>query len=316
MRQSSSREFKIHYIQPRTLSAEKKWSLARSYWAHIESIMRAKKILDNNNEEVWRFAEKQIEEHHRKRKKDEKRKSKENRYYFKKIKDSATHHRREDQTNEWKREQVFMKHLCKRPVLWTLKKERDILLIGGPECEAAGAPRRSVPKPVVDFKLRPRCFFDLQIDNDIRLGRIIFELYGDYVPKAAANFLSMCKGCDGLTYKGSCFHRIIPGLMCQGGDITEFNGSGGMTIFGEVFSKENYSLKHGGIGVLSMTGVSPTKISSLFNITFRELHALDGSSVVIGKVLKGINTLLKIEEFGYRTGKPRKKVVIAKCGQI
>lgn len=38
-----------------------------------------------------------------------------------------------------------------------------------------------------------------------------------------------------LAFKGSPIHRIIPGFMAQGGDITLGNGMGGESIYGESF---------------------------------------------------------------------------------
>jgi peptidylprolyl isomerase len=169
----------------------------------------------------------------------------------------------------------------------------------------------------------PRVFFDITI-GDKAAGRVEMELFADTCPKTAENFLQLCIGTKNkagktLHYKGSSFHRVIPDFMCQGGDFTRGDGTGGESIYGAKFADETFdgkAGKHFGPGTLSMANAGPDTNGSQFFICTAATPYLDGKHVVFGQVVKGYDVIKAIEAVGSKSGKTSSKVIISDCGQV
>jgi len=170
----------------------------------------------------------------------------------------------------------------------------------------------------------PRVFLDIQI-GDEDAGRVELELFAKIAPRTAENFRCLCTGEKGkgrsgkqLTYKGSGFHRIIQGFMCQGGDFTAGNGTGGESIYGSKFEDEwtNGVIEHSVPNLLSMANAGPNTNGSQFFLTVARTPWLDGKHVVFGRVIKGEDVVKKMEAVGSSSGGTSKKVVVADCGEL
>ncbi|KAK9950393.1 hypothetical protein M0R45_005886 [Rubus argutus] len=142
-----------------------------------------------------------------------------------------------------------------------------------------------------------KCFFDIEIGGEA-VGRLVIGLFGDVVPKTVENFRALCTGEKGYGYKGCSFHRIIKDFMIQGGDFTEGDGTGGISIYGSKFEDESFALKH-------------------FFICTVKTPWLDNRHVVFGHIVEGMDVVRKLEsQETSRSDTPRLPCRIVNCGEL
>ena len=152
-------------------------------------------------------------------------------------------------------------------------------------------------------------YLDINVNN--HRGRILISLNNKIVPKTSKNFLVLC---EKKAYVNSPFHRVIKDFMIQGGDFTNYDGTGGISIYGNKFNDENFTLKNNR-GTISMANSGPNSNGSQFFISTKDNNFLDGKHVVFGKVIKGMDLVDYIENVETNeNNKPLSEILIVDSG--
>eukprot|EP00999_Lentomonas_sp_LEN2_P002745 NODE_616_length_1325_cov_121.661937_g577_i0.p1 GENE.NODE_616_length_1325_cov_121.661937_g577_i0~~NODE_616_length_1325_cov_121.661937_g577_i0.p1 ORF type:complete len:405 (+),score=74.65 NODE_616_length_1325_cov_121.661937_g577_i0:43-1257(+) len=154
--------------------------------------------------------------------------------------------------------------------------------------------------------------------------RVVIELDWDLCPRTSENFRALCTGeqgtgpCSGkpLHYQGLHFHRVVPGLCIQGGDIQFDNGKGGESIYGSRFDDEYFGRGFQQPGVVGMANFGPNTNSSQFFITTAPAAYLADKHVAFGQVVEGMDIVTQAGRYGTEGGAPIKNIAITGCGEL
>lgn len=131
------------------------------------------------------------------------------------------------------------------------------------------------------------------------------ELFTDECPTLVTNFLQITKKSG---FNGHLLHRVKAGAWIQAGDIVDGSGGHSEASSGGLLQHESVSIPHDRPGLLGMSCHGKDTIGSQFYITMRELPFLDGKFVIIGRVIRGMRTVLKIGELQTQNERPVKDV--------
>ena len=163
---------------------------------------------------------------------------------------------------------------------------------------------------------------DISIANRA-IGRVTIELYENQCPRTCENFRQLCTGDYRprgvpIGYRDTPIHRIIPGIIVQGGDCVNRDGTGCISIYGHTFEDEESALSFDEPGVVSMANSGPDSNGCQFFITLSPVKSLEGRSVAFGKVIDGIFVLRQVESVPLKpnTEEPSLSVVITQCGEL
>ena len=162
----------------------------------------------------------------------------------------------------------------------------------------------------------PFVFLEIQI-GEKNVGKIEIELFKDVVPITVENFRNLCIGTqDGLSYKNSCFNKLIKNFVLGGGELENISGEN-KCIYGKYFDDENYIYGHCRRGLLTMDNDGKNKNNSKFFILLNHIPWFDGKHVVFGQIINGMEIIKQIEEIETdKDDKPLINISIINCGKI
>ena len=173
------------------------------------------------------------------------------------------------------------------------------------------------------YTVTDEVWFDVSIDGGEGpeyTGRFVIALFGEAAPMTVMNIVSIARGYKKaggiLHYKNTIVHRVVPDFVVQMGDITNENGAGGKSIYGERFDDEEFTLSHRAPGWVSMANHGENTNNSQFFILLTKARWLDGKHVVFGKVVSGFDVVEAIGEVPVNpeNSVPHHKILIKDCG--
>ncbi|CAE8728781.1 unnamed protein product [Polarella glacialis] len=161
-------------------------------------------------------------------------------------------------------------------------------------------------KAVKDGTGRSYCAIGISINNEPK-ETVHIELFDEESPASALNFLKLLAS---AAFNGHSVHRVKAGCFVQGGDLVDGSGRNSEAADGELLRHESFRIKHDRPGLLGMCSHGKDTVGSQFYVTLREMPFLDGKFPVIGRVISGFRTFLRISKVATKNERPLQDIKI------
>jgi peptidyl-prolyl cis-trans isomerase B (cyclophilin B) len=147
-------------------------------------------------------------------------------------------------------------------------------------------------------RLDPAKTYDLTLHTNC--GSFTIRLDPKESPHAAASFVALTRA---GYYDHTTFHRVVPGILVQGGDPTASGiGGPGYTTADEPTRTAAY--EHGVVAMAREQGRPPGTAGGQFLIVTAENGAVQRGSPIVGRVVKGLDVVDLVGTFGGETDLP------------
>jgi len=153
---------------------------------------------------------------------------------------------------------------------------------------------------------RSYCAVSVSINGGAK-ERVEFELFDEETPNLAKNFIKLLAN---PKFNGHPVHRVKAGCWVQGGDLVDGSGMNSVAADGAALTSESFRYLHDRAGLLGMCSHGKDTIGSQFYVTLRELPFLDRKFCVIGRVIAGMDTIMKISGVETKNERPVQDVKI------
>jgi len=152
---------------------------------------------------------------------------------------------------------------------------------------------------------RSCCGLTIQVGDEAK-ETVQLQLFDEAAPELARNFLKLLSN---PKFDGHPVHRVKAGCWIQAGDLVDGSGRNSEGD-GGALRHESFTVPHDRPGLLGMCCHGKDTIGSQFYITLRELPFLDGKFCVIGRVISGMRTIIRIGKMAAKNERPEQEVKI------